>query len=155
MFDLLDKMVDAMLVINETGIIQFLNVAAEAKFGWKKEEAIGRNVKILMPKDVGDVHDAYLKRYLETKSARIIGVGREVVAQRKDGSMFPVYLSVTEQALDGKPLTHHLLFDCVRHARTESHRFGFQLADDCSPASLGTSRRRSRGPRPSCSSSER
>jgi PAS domain S-box-containing protein len=109
MFDLLDKMVDAMLVINETGIIQFLNVAAEAKFGWKKEEAIGRNVKILMPKDVGDVHDAYLKRYLETKSARIIGVGREVVAQRKDGSMFPVYLSVTEQALDGKPLTHHPL----------------------------------------------
>jgi PAS domain S-box-containing protein len=106
MFDLLDKMVDAMIVINETGIIQFLNVAAEAKFGWKKEEAIGRNIKMLMPKDVGDVHDSYLKRYLETKSARIIGVGREVVAQRKDGSMFPVYLSVTEQALDGKPLTH-------------------------------------------------
>jgi PAS domain S-box-containing protein len=101
MFDLLDKLLDATIVINEAGIVQFWNVASEAKFGWQKEEAIGRNIKFLMPKDVGDVHDGYLKRYLETKSARIIGVGREVVAQRKDGSMFPVYLSVSEQALDG------------------------------------------------------
>ncbi len=61
---------------------------------------------MLMPSDVANEHDNYVQRYLETKQARIIGIGREVVAMKKDGSLFPIFLSVTDQQLGGKNLAY-------------------------------------------------
>lgn len=101
MFALLNKLLDACVVMNESAIIQFWNTAAETKFGWTATEIIGKNVKLLMPKQIGDLHDGYVQRYLSTNEAQIIGMGREVVAQRKDGSVAPFHLSVTEQQLEG------------------------------------------------------
>ena len=87
---------DAMIVITERGIMQSFSVAAERLFGWKAEEVIGQNVKMLMPDSYRQQHDGYLDRYLITGERRIIGVGRVVVGERRDGSTFPMELSVGE-----------------------------------------------------------
>jgi two-component system sensor kinase FixL len=87
---------DAMVVITELGAIQSFSLAAERLFGWTADEVIGRNVKMLMPDPYREQHDDYLVRYLTTGERRIIGVGRVVVGERRDGSTFPMELSVGE-----------------------------------------------------------
>ncbi len=87
---------DAMVVITERGAMQSFSVAAERLFGWKADEVIGQNVKLLMPESYREQHDGYLNRYLSTGERRIIGVGRVVVGERRDGSTFPMELSVGE-----------------------------------------------------------
>lgn len=87
---------DAMIVIDEHGTIQSFSTAAERQFGWTQQEAVGRNVSSLMPYPYRDAHDGYLLRYLTTGERRIIGIGRVVVGERKDGSTFPMELSVGE-----------------------------------------------------------
>ena len=87
---------DAMIVIDEYGTIQSFSATAERQFGWSPEEMIGRNVSLLMPNPYRDAHDGYLLRYLTTGERRIIGIGRVVVGERKDGSTFPMELSVGE-----------------------------------------------------------
>ena len=93
-FTLLDAAIDGIVVINEQGIIERVNPAVEALFGFTADELIGQNVKILMPDGDRLRHDDYLQRYLETGERRIIGIGRETIGQRKDRSEFPLYLSV-------------------------------------------------------------
>jgi two-component system, LuxR family, sensor kinase FixL len=92
----LDTVPDAMVVIDTQGIMQSFSTTAERLFGYRAEEAIGRNVKVLMPQPYNDQHDGYLARYMTTGEKRIIGKGRVVVGQRKDGSTFPMELSVGE-----------------------------------------------------------
>lgn len=87
---------DAMVVITERGIMQSFSPTAERLFGWSADEVIGQNVKMLMPEPYREQHDAYLDRYLDTGERRIIGVGRVVVGERKDGSTFPMELAVGE-----------------------------------------------------------
>jgi two-component system sensor kinase FixL len=87
---------DAMIVIDEHGVIQSFSAASERQFGWIAAEVIGRNVSMLMPNPYRDAHDGYLERYLTTGERRIIGIGRVVVGERKDGSTFPMELSVGE-----------------------------------------------------------
>ncbi|MBS0361495.1 MAG: PAS domain S-box protein [Proteobacteria bacterium] len=91
----------AMIVIDEHGIIQSFSSAAERQFGWTAQEAIGRNVSTLMPNPYRDAHDGYLQRYADTGERRIIGIGRVVVGERKDGSTFPMELSVGEMVSRG------------------------------------------------------
>jgi two-component system sensor kinase FixL len=92
----LDTVPDAMVVIDERGIIQSFSAAGERQFGWTSAEVSGRNVSMLMPSPYREDHDAYIARYLATGQARIIGIGRVVVGERKDGSTFPMELSVGE-----------------------------------------------------------
>lgn len=93
---ILDTVPDAMIVIDEHGIIQSFSSAAERQFGWTAAEAEGRNVEILMPEPYRTQHDGYLLRYMTTGERRIIGIGRIVVGERKDGTTFPMELSVGE-----------------------------------------------------------
>ena len=93
---ILDTVPEAMVVIDELGIMRSFSVAAERLFGWSAGEAIGKNVSILMPAPYRQEHDGYLLRYLKTGERRIIGIGRIVVGERKDGSTFPMELAVGE-----------------------------------------------------------
>ena len=96
--------VDGIIVIDERGLIGIYNAACERLFGYRLDEVIGKNVNMLMPSPYRDEHDSYLDNYRETGKARIIGVGREVVGQRKDGTTFPMYLSVGKGILDTQPI---------------------------------------------------
>ncbi|MBZ9846882.1 PAS domain S-box protein [Mesorhizobium sp. CA14] len=87
---------DAMIVIDESGLIQSFSTAAEMLFGYKAGEVIGQNVKVLMPSPYREEHDTYMLRYLTTGERRIIGLGRAVTGMRKDGSTFPMELAVGE-----------------------------------------------------------
>lgn len=91
---LLDAAVDAIVLTDHHGTIQVFNRSAERIFGYTAQEAIGRNVSILMDTTDGAQHDSYIRRYLESGVPHIIGIGREVRARRKDGSVFPAFLSV-------------------------------------------------------------
>lgn len=93
---ILDTVPDAMIVIDERGTMTSFSAAAERLFGYRPVEVIGRNVKMLMPSPYREAHDGYLARYLSTGERRIIGIGRVVVGERKDGSTFPMELSVGE-----------------------------------------------------------
>jgi two-component system sensor kinase FixL len=93
---ILDTVPDAMVVINENGIMQSFSSAAEQLFGYRAEEAIGKNVSMLMPSPYREGHDGYLARYRRTGERHIIGIGRIVVGERKDGTTFPMELAVGE-----------------------------------------------------------
>ena len=93
---ILDTTVDGIITINDAGCIHSFNKAAERLFGYTAEEVIGLNVKVLMPSPYHEEHDGYIQGYLKTGKAKIIGIGREVTGLRKDGSVFPMDLSVSE-----------------------------------------------------------
>jgi len=93
---ILDTVPEGMIVIDDRGIMQSFSATAERLFGWSATEVIGKNVSILMPAPYRQEHDGYLHRYLDTGEKRIIGIGRIVVGERKDGSTFPMELAVGE-----------------------------------------------------------
>lgn len=97
---LVDTAVDAIITINKYGSIERFNPAAEKLFGYDREEVIGQNVKMLMPKKISIEHDSYLRSYLKTHVKKIIGIGREVIGKRKGGAEFPLELSVGEMSWD-------------------------------------------------------
>ncbi|MEW6277084.1 MAG: PAS domain S-box protein [Candidatus Eremiobacterota bacterium] len=98
---ILDLAIDAILTIDERGIIQSANRATEKMFGFRCADLIGRNVSVLMPEPFRSEHDGYIRRYLETGEARIIGIGRQVTARRRDGSIFPAHLAVSQFQREG------------------------------------------------------
>jgi two-component system sensor kinase FixL len=99
---LLHTAVDGIMVIDEAGRIQVYNAACVRLFQYQAAEVLGQNVKMLMPSPYREHHDGYLKSYRDTGQARIVGIGREVSGQRKDGTTFPMYLSVGDGTLNGR-----------------------------------------------------
>lgn len=93
---IVNSAVDGIITINEQGVIVTYNQAAEGMFGYSVIEAVGNNVKLLMPQNLAEEHDGYLEKYRRTGKARIIGISREVIARRKDGSTFLMELSISE-----------------------------------------------------------
>ena len=102
---------EAIFLIDIHGIIQFVNPAAETLFGYEIKELLGKNVKLLMPSPQREMHDGYLENYLQTGIKKIIGKGRQLLGERKDGSQFPMYLSVGEIELKHTHLFAGLILD--------------------------------------------
>lgn len=110
---------DAMIVIDERGTILSFSAAAERLFGYGEHEVIGRNVNILMPSPDHERHDAYIERYLATGKRRIIGIGRIVVGRRRDGTDFPMELSVGEASTEGHRIFTGFIRDLTEKQRSE------------------------------------
>ncbi len=109
--------VDGVVVIDAQGIVEVYNPACERLFGFAADEVVGRNVSMLMPAPYRDAHDGYIAAYNRTGVAKIIGIGREVVGRRKDGSTFPMYLSVGEGRVEERPIFVGIIHDISdRHA---------------------------------------
>ncbi|MCC6982339.1 MAG: PAS domain S-box protein [Bauldia sp.] len=117
---ILDTVPEAVMVINEAGAIQSYSAAAQRLFGYAPEEVLGRNIKMLMPSPYRENHDFYLDRYLRTGERRIIGIGRVVVGERKDGSTFPIELAVGEVATGGGRFFTGFIRDLTERQETEA-----------------------------------
>ena len=117
---ILQTVPDAMIIIDEHGRVESLSATAERLFGYPKSEVIGRNVDMLMASPHHEQHDAYLKRYLATRERRIIGIGRVVTGRRKDGSTFPMHLTVGELQSDDRHYFTGFIRDLTDQQLTES-----------------------------------
>jgi PAS domain S-box-containing protein len=136
---ILDTAADAIITIDQRGLIQSVNPASERMFGYAAKELIGRNVTVLMPAPYSREHDAYIASYLRTGVGKIIGIGREVTARRKDGSLIPVDLAVSE--VDHLNMFTGIMRDLserkrlereiIEIATLEQQRLGANLHDDC------------------------
>jgi two-component system sensor kinase FixL len=117
---ILDTVPDAMIVINGYGIIQFFSTAAERLFGLSEQEAIGKNISEMMPMPDQARHDSYLERYRSTGERHIIGIGRIVTGKRRDGTTFPMHLSIGEMKSGGEPYFTGFVRDLTEHQQTQA-----------------------------------
>lgn len=116
---ILDTAADGIIIIDERGIIESFNASAERLFGWSSEELIGNNISLLVSSLDDERHDGYIQRYLETGEPRIIGIGRYVIARRRDGTTFPMHLSVSEVLLGDQRLFTGIVRDMTEIKRAE------------------------------------
>lgn len=112
-----DHVVDGIITISEQCVVESFNPAAERIFGYKAEEVIGRNVNMLMPEPYHSQHDSYVANYRYTGQAKIIGIGREVMGRRKDGSVFPMDLAVSEFHLGSRRMFAGIVRDLGERKR--------------------------------------
>lgn len=111
---------DAMIVIDGRGVMQLFSTAAERLFGWSEQEAIGQNVSILMPEPDRTRHDNYIARYRSTHDPHIIGIGRIVTGKRRDGTTFPMHLTIGEMQSNGEPYFTGFVRDLTEHQQTQA-----------------------------------
>lgn len=111
---------DGVITIDERGIVESFNPTAERLFGYKAEEVLGRSVNMLMPSPYRETHDAHINRYIETGEKRIIGIGREVIGQRKDGTTFPMELAVGEARLADRRIFTGFVRDITKRRYAEA-----------------------------------
>ncbi|MBN9043193.1 MAG: PAS domain-containing sensor histidine kinase [Rhizobiales bacterium 62-47] len=117
---ILETIPDAMIVIDDRGIVEHFSSAAERLFGYSEPEAIGQNVSILMPEPDRSRHDGYLARYQSTGERHVIGIGRIVTGKRRDGATFPMHLSVGETLSGGKRHFTGFVRDLTEHQETQA-----------------------------------
>ena len=116
---IIDAAVDGIIVIDSAGRIEAFNAAAERMFGYSETEILGQNVSVLMPEPHRSQHDGFIGHYLQTGERRIIGIGRAVTGQRRDGQKVPLHLSVGEFELDGEKHFTGILHDLSRRTELE------------------------------------
>lgn len=116
---ILDHAVDAIITIDGRGTVRSFNRAAGALFGHAAKDVVGRNVAMLMPEPQRSLHDGYIERYQTSGMPRIIGMGREVQGQRKDGTVFPMELAVSQIVRDGQPMYVGLARDITERKQIE------------------------------------
>lgn len=119
---IVDTAVDGIITIDERGLVDTFNPAAERTFGYAAAEVVGRNVSVLMPSPHREAHDGYIARYLASGEKRIIGIGREVVGRRKDGSTFPMDLAVGEARVGARRLFTAVVRDISARKQAEARQ---------------------------------
>ncbi len=117
---LTETAVDGVILIDARGVVLMFNPACEKLFGYSADTVIGENVKMLMPQPYRHEHDRYITNYRDTRDPKIIGIGREVIGLRKDGSTFPMDLSVGEARQDGESIFVGIIRDLTSRKRTEA-----------------------------------
>lgn len=122
---IVDTVLDGIITIDESGDIETFNPAACRTFGYQANEVIGRNVKILMPEPYRAEHDGYLQNYLTTGDPKVIGIGREVVGRRSDGSTFPMELAVAPMKVAGRTMFTGVVRDISERKRIENMKNEF------------------------------
>ncbi len=134
-----DTSADAIVVIDENAIVQSFNRTAEKMFGFSASDVLGQNIKVLMPPYFAAHHDGYMERYMKTGERRIIGIGRIVTGQRKDGSTFPIELSIGEAKTSNRRLFTGFIRDLTDKQRVEQrvHELQEELIHAARLASLG------------------
>lgn len=125
---LLEAVVDGIITSDDHGVIQSVNPAVERMFGYTADELLGNKLNLLMPAPYAEAHDAYLANYRRTGAARIIGIGREVEGLRKDGSVFPIDLAVSEVQLHDRRLFTGIVRD-ISDRRAAEERARLRLRD--------------------------
>lgn len=116
----MNTLVDGAIVIDGRGVIQLINPAGEAVFGFQASEIVGKNISVLMPEPYQSEHDGYIHHYLQTNEARIIGIGREVEGLRKNGEIFPMSLAVGEMGRNGSTLFVGIIHDLTEQREREA-----------------------------------
>jgi len=116
---ILDTAVEGIITIDERGIIESFNPASEKIFGYAAAEVIGQNIRMLMPTPNREKHDGYIENYKRTGQAKIIGIGRETIASKKDGTLFPIDLSISEVKLSDRRIFTGFVRDITERKRLE------------------------------------
>ncbi|MGR3179280.1 MAG: ATP-binding protein, partial [Candidatus Anammoxibacter sp.] len=116
---IVDTVINGIITIDANGAVASFNPAAEKLFGYKADEVLGKNIKMLMPEPFHANHDNYLSKYLLTGQKKVIGIGREVVGMRKDKTVFPVYLAVNEMKIEKERMFVGLIIDITEQKRAE------------------------------------
>ncbi len=117
---IIDNAIDGIITIDSLGIMESVNPAAAKLFGYAPEELIGNNINMLMPEPDHGRHDGYIQNYLQTGVAKIIGIGREVTGKKKDGTLFPFLLGISEVQLENKKIYTGIVHDITDLKKTES-----------------------------------
>ena len=117
---ILNTAVDAIVTINHRGVILHANRAIEKLFGYKPPDLIGKNVSVLMPEPDRSRHDQYIHKYQETGRRNIIGIGRQVLGQKSDGTLIPVDLAISEVKIDDQVLYTGIMRDMTERQQTEA-----------------------------------
>ncbi len=136
---ILDNIIDAVITTDENGIIHSFNKSAQHIFGYTPEEIIGRSVSVLMPDPISDEHPSYMQRYISTGIPHVVGIGRESVAARKDGQLFPVSIAIGEFSIDGRHMFTGIIRDItsVKNAELKERKLHEELIIADRSASLG------------------
>ena len=129
---IVESAVDGIVVIDAHGNIEAFNPAAERLFGYREEEVLGKNVKMLMPSPYREEHDRYMSNYLQTGVAKIIGRGREVTGLRRDGTTFPIHLAVGEMKVGDERKFTGIIHDLSARVEMET-----RLREQAAMARLG------------------
>jgi len=125
---IIENTIDSIITINPKGDIQSANRATESLFGYSQDEMLGKNINMLMPEPYHTLHDSYLDNYIKTGIAQIIGIGREVSGKRKDGSIFPIDLSVSEVMLENQTVFTGIIRDITERKNHEETLVKFKKA---------------------------
>lgn len=118
---IIENAIDGIITINDKGIIESVNPAVLKLFAYKTAELIGENISILMPEPDHSEHDKYIEKYKKTKKAQIIGIGREVVGLKKDGTTFPFRLAISEVKLENRRIFTGFIHDLTKEKAAQEH----------------------------------